>query len=397
MEKLAIFGGSPVRETPISYGRQYIDDDDIAAVAEILRGDSLTGGPKIAELEQRLCEITGAKYAVAVANGTAALHLAALAAGVQPGDEVIVSSITFAASSNCVLYCGAAPVFADIRPDTYNIDPASIRSLITPETKGIVAVDFTGQAVEHDEIRAICREHNLFFIEDAAHAIGTKYKGKPVGSIADMTCFSFHPVKTVTGGEGGAVTTNDELLYHRLVRLRAHGITRNQEEMIHPTDARWYNEQVELGYNYRLTDFQAALILSQFNKLSLFSARRKAIVEKYNAAFEEMSEIFVQKEIPESETTRHLYILRLKPDRLSCDRRQFFDALWAENIHSQVHYLPVYWHSYYEKLGYGKGLCPNAEAYYNEVMSLPLYYSMTDGDVEDVIHAVKKIVDYYRR
>lgn len=397
MEKLAIFGGSPVRETPISYGRQYIDDDDIAAVTEILRGDSLTGGPKIAELEQRLCEITGAKYAVAVANGTAALHLAALAAGVQPGDEVIVSSITFAASSNCVLYCGAAPVFADIRPDTYNIDPASIRSLITPETKGIVAVDFTGQAVEHDEIRAICREHNLFFIEDAAHAIGTKYKGKPVGSIADMTCFSFHPVKTVTGGEGGAVTTNDELLYHRLVRLRAHGITRNQEEMIHPTDARWYNEQVELGYNYRLTDFQAALILSQFNKLSLFSARRKAIVEKYNTAFAEMSEIFVQKEIPESETTRHLYILRLKPDRLSCDRRQFFDALWAENIHSQVHYLPVYWHSYYEKLGYRKGLCPNAEAYYNEVMSLPLYYSMTDGDVEDVIHAVKKIVDYYRR
>lgn len=397
MEKLAIFGGSPVRETPISYGRQYIDDDDIAAVTEILRGDSLTGGPKIAELEQRLCEITGAKYAVAVANGTAALHLAALAAGVQPGDEVIVSSITFAASSNCVLYCGATPVFADIRPDTYNIDPASIRSLITPETKGIVAVDFTGQAVEHDEIRAICREHNLFFIEDAAHAIGTKYKGKPVGSIADMTCFSFHPVKTVTGGEGGAVTTNDELLYHRLVRLRAHGITRNQEEMIHPTDARWYNEQVELGYNYRLTDFQAALILSQFNKLSLFSARRKAIVEKYNTAFAEMSEIFVQKEIPESETTRHLYILRLKPDRLSCDRRQFFDALWAENIHSQVHYLPVYWHSYYEKLGYRKGLCPNAEAYYNEVMSLPLYYSMTDGDVEDVIHAVKKIVDYYRR
>lgn len=397
MEKLAIFGGSPVRETPISYGRQYIDDDDIAAVTEILRGDSITGGPKIAELEQRLCEITGAKYAVAVANGTAALHLAALAAGVQPGDEVIVSSITFAASSNCVLYCGATPVFADIRPDTYNIDPASIRSLITPETKGIVAVDFTGQAVEHDEIRAICREHNLFFIEDAAHAIGTKYKGRPVGSIADMTCFSFHPVKTVTGGEGGAVTTNDELLYHRLVRLRAHGITRNQEEMIHPTDARWYNEQVELGYNYRLTDFQAALILSQFNKLSLFSARRKAIVEKYNTAFAEMSEIFVQKEIPESETTRHLYILRLKPDRLSCDRRQFFDALWAENIHSQVHYLPVYWHSYYEKLGYRKGLCPNAEAYYNEVMSLPLYYSMTDGDVEDVIHAVKKIVDYYRR
>ncbi len=397
MEKLAIFGGSPVRENPLPYGRQYIDDNDVAAVAKVLQGDFLTGGPGIERLEQRLCEITGARYAVAVANGTAALHLAAMAAGVQAQDEVIVSSITFAASSNCILYCGAVPVFADIRPDTYNIDPESIRKLITPATRGIVAVDFTGQAVEHDEIRSICREHGLFLIEDAAHAIGTKYKGQPVGSIADMTCFSFHPVKTVTGGEGGAVTTDDEQLYHRLMRLRSHGITRRQEEMVHPTDAGWYNEQVELGYNYRLTDIQAALLLSQLDKLSLFSARRKAIVEKYNAAFADMPEIIVQKEIPESDTTRHLYILRLRLDRLTCDRRQFFDALWAENIHSQVHYLPVYWHSHYEKLGYEKGLCPNAEAYFNEVMSLPLFYSLSDEDVETVIHAVKKIVGHYRR
>ncbi len=397
MEKLAIFGGRPVREQPISYGKQYIDDEDIAAVTEALRGKDITGGPKIDELEKMLCEITGAKYAVAVANGTAALHLAAMAAGVQAGDEVIVSSITFAASANCVLYCGAMPVFADIRPDTYNVDPASVRNLITPETKGIVAVDFTGQSVENDELRAICKEHNLFFIEDAAHAIGTKYRGKPVGSLADMTCFSFHPVKTVTGGEGGAITTNDERLYHRLIRLRTHGITRNRNEMVHPTDAKWYNEQVELGYNYRLTDFQAALICSQLKKLSLFSQRRKEIVEKYNKAFEDMPEIFVQKEIPQSETTRHLYILRLNLDRLNCDRRQFFDALWAENICPQVHYLPVYWHSYYENMGYVKGLRPNAEAYYNEVMSIPLYYSLTDDDVEDVVCAVKKVVDYYRK
>ena len=397
MEQLAIFGGTPVREDKIFYGRHCIEDDDVAAVVETLKSDLITTGPKIGELEELLCGITGAKYAVVVSNGTAALHLAALAADFQEGDEVIVSSITFAASSNCVLYCGAKPVFADINPETYNVDPKSVRSLITPKTRGIVAVDFTGQAVEHEELRAICEEHNLILIEDAAHAIGTKYKGRPVGSIADMTCFSFHPVKTVTGGEGGAITTNDEAFYHRLMRLRAHGITREQSEMVHPTDALWYNEQVELGYNYRMTDFQAALLISQLNKLPKFSARRREIVEKYDAAFMEMPELVVQKEIPESDTTRHLYILRLNLDKLNCSRRQFFDALYAENTCPQVHYLPVYWHSYYEKLGYEKGLCPNAEKYYNEVMSIPLYYSLTDKDVDDVIHAVKKVVAYYRR
>ena len=397
MEKLAIFGGTPVRETAIYYGRQCIEQDDVDAVAKTLLSDLITCGPKVEELERKLCEITGAKYAVVVANGTAALHLAALAAGFAEGDEVIVSSITFAASSNCVLYCGAKPVFADIKPDTYNIDPASVRKLITPNTKGIVAVDFTGQAVELDEIREICRENNLVLIEDAAHAIGTKYKGQPIGSLADMTTFSFHPVKTVTGGEGGAITTNDEQLYRKLMRLRTHGITRHQEEMVHPTDAVWYNEQVELGYNYRMTDFQAALLNSQLNKLDKFRKRRKEIVEIYDKAFAEMPEIFVQKEIPESDTTRHLYVIRLNPDKLTCDRRQFFDALRAENTVPQVHYLPVYWHSYYEKLGYKKGLCPNAEKYYEEAMSIPLYYSLSDEDVEDVIHAGKKVVEYYRK
>lgn len=396
MEQLAIFGGKPVRETPIYYGRQCIEDDDVAAVAEALKSDSITCGPKIDELEKLLCKITGAKYAVAVCNGTAALHLAALAAGFQEGDEVIVSSITFAASSNCVLYCGAKPVFADIDPETYNIDPASVRRLITPRTRGIVAVDFTGQSVRHDELRTICKEHNLTLIEDAAHAIGTKYNGQPIGSIADMTCFSFHPVKTVTGGEGGAITTNDENLYRRLMRARTHGITRIRSEMAHPTDARWYNEQVELGYNYRMTDFQAALLISQLHKLPKFSSRRKEIVKKYDAAFAEVPEIVVQKEIPQSDTTRHLYILRLNLEKMTCHRRQFFDALYAENICPQVHYLPVYWHSYYEKLGYEKGICPNAEKYYNEVMSIPLYYSLTDEDVEDVVRAVKKVVAYYR-
>lgn len=397
MEKLAVFGGAPVREKPIYYGRQCVEQDDIDAVVEALRGDLITCGPWIAALEKKLCEVAGAKYAVVVANGTAALHLAALAAGFGEGDEVIVSAITFAASANCVLYCGARPVFADIDPETYNIDPESLKKLITPKTKGIVAVDFTGQAVEHDSIRRICQENGLAFIEDAAHAIGTRYKGQPVGSLADMTCFSFHPVKTVTGGEGGAITTNDERLYRRLLRLRTHGITRDQGEMVHPTDAPWYNEQVELGFNYRMTDFQAALLLSQLNKLPKFSDRRKEIVKRYDQVFGEMPEIIVQKEIPESDTTRHLYILRLNPERLTCSRREFFDALYAENVCPQVHYLPVYWHSYYEKLGYGKGLCPNAEAYYEWSMSIPLYYGMTDQDVEDTIQAVKKVVGYYGR
>lgn len=396
MEQLAVMGGSPVRSTPISYGRHYIDDDDIAAVAATLR-ETLTCGPKIDELEQKLCEITGAKYAVAVSNGTAALHIAAMAAGIGQGDEVIVSPITFAASANCVLYCGGTPVFADINPKTYNIDPASIRAHITEKTKAVVAVDFTGQAVELDEIRAICKEHNLILIEDAAHSIGTRYNGQPVGSIADMTTFSFHPVKTVTAGEGGAVMTNDKALYRKLRLYRSHGITRDREEMVHPTDAGWYNEQVTLGYNYRMTDIQAALLLSQLNKLDAFSRRRKEIVAMYNEAFAEIPQIKVQEEILKSDTTRHLYILRLDLSKLNCDRRQFFDALKAENIYSQVHYLPVYWHSHYEKLGYKHGLCPEAESYYMESMSLPLYYSMTNQDVADVVCAVKKLIAYYAK
>lgn len=397
MEQPAICGGTPVRTTPLSYGRQYIDDADIQAVVDTLKSDYLTCGPRITQLEQRLCAVTGAKYCVAVSNGTAALHIAAMAAGISEGDEVITTPITFAASANCALYCGAKPVFADINPNTYNIDPASIRTHITPRTKAVVAVDFTGQAVELDEIRSICREHNLLLIEDAAHSIGTRYNGQPIGSIADMTTFSFHPVKTVTAGEGGAVTTNDKALYDKLILARAHGITRDRSQMVHPTDDPWYYEQVDLGYNYRMTEFQAALLMSQLDKLEQFSRRRKGIVAKYDAAFSRIPQLQVQQEIPASDTTRHLYILRLHSEMLTCTRREFFDALGAEGIHSQVHYLPVYWHPYYAKLGYEKGLCPEAERYYQEVMSLPLHYSLTDQDVEDVIQAVIKLVNYYKK
>lgn len=397
MNQPAIIGGTPVRETKLSYGRQYIDDKDIQAVTEVLKSGYITCGPKINEFEKKLCEITGVKYAVAVSNGTAALHLACMAIELGEGDEIITTPITFAASANCALYCKAKPVFADINPETYNISPASIREHVTPATKAVVAVDFTGQAVELDEIRSICDEYNLVLIEDAAHSIGTKYNNRPVGSIADMTTFSFHPVKTITAGEGGAITTNNENLYRKLLRLRAHGITRNTEEMVNVNDNPWYYEEVELGYNYRLTDFQAALAASQLDKLPAFSKRRKEIVARYNEAFKDLPEIIIQKEIPESDTTRHLYIIQLNLELLNCNRRDFFDALCAENIYPQVHYIPVYYHSHYEKLGYQKGICPAAEHLYERIITIPLFYSMTDQDVEDVIHAVNKLVAYYKK
>ena len=397
MEKLAIDGGTPVRKEKIFYGRQWVDAKDVEAVSKVLTGDYLTCGPTVTALEQKICEVTDAKYAVSVCNGTAALHCACIAAGLGEGDEVITTPITFAASANCAVYVGATPVFADINPETYNIDPDSIEAHITDKTKAIVAVDFTGQAVEHKRIREICDKHGLIFIEDAAHAIGTKYDGKPVGSLADMTCFSFHPVKTVTAGEGGAITTNDPELYRKLHLASQHGIVRNPAEMVEEPEGPWVYEMQEHGFNYRMTDFQAALLISQLNKLDKFSARRREIVNKYNEAFKDIPELFIQKEIPESDTTRHLYIIQLKLDKLTCTRRQFFDALAAENVQPQVHYVPVYYFPFYEKRGYKKGLCPVAEEMYKGIMSIPLYPMMTDEDVTDVIAAVKKVVNAYKK
>ena len=395
MDKPAICGGNPIRDTKIFYGHQYIDEADIQAVVDVLRSDYLTCGPKITELEEKLCQITGAKYAVVCSNGTAALHLACMAAGVTVGDEVITTPITFAASANCALYCGAKPVFADINEETYNIDPANVEALTNEKTKAVVAVDFTGQSVELDRLMKHCRKHNLVLIEDGAHVIGTRYNGKCNGSIADMTTLSFHPVKTVTCGEGGAVLTNNEEYYKRLILYRTHGITRVPDQMENEADGPWYYEQIALGMNYRLTDMQAALLISQLNKLPVFSKRRKEIVKAYNEAFLKLPQIIVQKEIPESDTTRHLYILRLNRERLKIDRKQFFEALAAENICCNVHYIPTYYFPYYEKLGYKRGLCPKAEKLYEEIISLPLYYAMTDQDVQDVIGAVTKIAEYY--
>lgn len=397
VDKPALCGGRPVRDTRIYYGHQYIDEADIQAVTEVLRNCDLTCGPKIKELEDKLCAVTGAKYAVVCSNGTAALHMAALAAGIGPGDEVITTPITFAASANCALYCGARPVFADINEQTYNIDPACVEALVSEKTRAVVAVDYTGQSVQLDELLALCKKNHLVLIEDGAHVIGTSYRGRKNGSIADMTTLSFHPVKTVTSGEGGAVLTNSEDYYRKLLLYRAHGITRDPSLMEHEPDGPWYYEQIALGMNYRLTDIQAALLISQLDKLPAFMARRKAIVKAYNEAFSKLPQLSVQKEIPESDTTRHLYILRIRLERLTIDRKRFFEALAAENVCCNVHYIPTYYFPYYEKLGYHRGICPRAEKLYEEIISLPLYYAMTDQDVADVIRAVTRIAAYFAK
>ena len=380
------------------YGKQTIEDDDIKAVVDTLKSPLITCGPKVDELEKELCEYTGARYAVAVSNGTAALHCACIAAGIGSGDEVITTPMTFAASANCVLYCGARPVFADINPETYNIDPDSIRKCITSRTKAIIAVDFTGQVVEADKIRNICDEYGLMFIEDAAHSIGSSYNGTKVGNIADITTFSFHPVKTITGGEGGAVLTNDENLYNKISLAHTHGITHDEAMMKDlPHEGMWYYEQISLGYNYRMTDFQAALLISQLAKLERFKKRRKEIVDYYDSELKHVDGIIIQKEIEQSDTCRHLYIIRLDENVLSCTRREFFDEMGSRGVQPQVHYVPVYWFPYYQKLGYKKGLCPNAERIYKGIMSIPLYPLLTEEEMKYVVDVIKSIVEKYKR
>lgn len=396
MAELAINGGKPVFNERIGYGHQYIDDDDIRAVVDVLKSDFLTCGPKIEETEAKLCKITGAKYAVLVSNGTAALHAALFASGIGSGDEIITTPITFAASSNCAFYCGAKPVFADIDLETYNIDPRKIEEKITKKTKAVVAVDFTGQVVDIERIRDICDRYNLIFIEDAAHSLGSKYKGIPVGNLADMTEFSFHPVKTCTAGEGGAITTNNEDYYKKLLLFRTHGITRNFEWMNSVPEGSWYYQQIELGYNYRITDIQAALLSSQLNKLDKFAIRRKELVRKYDEAFSEIPEIVIQKEIAESDTVRHLYVIQLNLEMLSCGRREVFEALQAEGVGVNVHYIPVYSFPFYQKQGYRMGLCPNAEKLYERIITIPLFYGMSDKQQEKVIEAVMKVIKFFR-
>ena len=372
----------------IPYGRQTVDEDDIKAVVEVLKSDFLTTGPAIAEFEKRVADYVGAKYAVAIANGTAALHAACFAAGIGEGDEVITTPITFAASSNCVLYCGGTPVFADIRPDTYNIDPDDIERKITDRTKAIIAVHFTGQPCEMEQIHEIARKHNLVVIEDGAHALGAEYKGKKVGSLSDMTTFSFHPVKHITTGEGGMIVTDNVKLYERLKLFRTHGITR-EEHLLKKNDGPWYYEQLDLGYNYRITDFQCALGSSQLKKLPEFLKRRKEIAKKYDEAFAECEMIQIPYQKEGCQNAWHLYIIRVKNGK----RKEVFEKLREAGIGVNVHYIPVYQHPYYRKHGYAEVCCPNAEAYYNECISIPMYPALTEEEQNYVIQKILEIVE----
>lgn len=393
---LAINGGNKVRNTYLSYGNQWIDNDDIKEVINVLKSDFLTTGPKVKEFEDKVAKYVGAKYAVAVSNGTAALHAACYAAGIRSGDEVIVTSLTFAASANCILYCGGIPVFCDINAKTMNIDVNKIEEKITSKTKAIIPVDLCGQSVDMDKIMEIAKKHNLIVIEDGAHALGSEYKGQKVGNKADMTEFSFHPVKPITTGEGGIVVTNDEDLYNRLSLFRTHGITKDRNRMIN-NEGPWYYEQIDLGYNYRITDLQCALGISQMSKIDKFLKRRRQIVKIYNEAFKDLKEIITPYEEDFSNSGWHIYVIRLKLDDLKVGRKEIFEALQKENIGVNVHYLPVYLHPYYKNLGYKKGLCKEAEKAYESMITLPLFPKMSDKDVKDVIEAVNKVISYYRK
>lgn len=380
----------------IPYGRQWIDEDDIQAVIEVLRGDYLTTGPTIKEFEMKLAEVINAQYVVAISNGTAALHAACFAAGISQGDEVITSPITFAASANCVLYMGAKPIFVDINRDTYNIEPDEIRKRITNRTKAIIPVHFTGQPCDMDKILSIAKEYNLTVIEDGAHALGAEYKGRKVGSIGDMTTFSFHPVKHITTGEGGAIATNNKELYEKLLAFRTHGITRDINKLSR-NEGPWYYEQQFLGYNYRITDIQAALGISQLNKLDMFIGKRREYVGRYNKAFETLDGIVVPHQLKGAGSAWHLYVIQLELEKLAIGRKEFYNELIKRKIGVNVHYIPVYYHPYYQKLGYERGLCPRAENLYERIITLPLYPQMKAEDVKYVIDNVKEIIENNRK
>jgi perosamine synthetase len=393
-QPLAILGGTPVRATYLPYGHQSIDEADIQAVVDVLRSDWLTTGPRVHEFEEAFAARVGAKHAVSFSSGTAALHAAAFASGLKPGDEAITTPMTFAATANCVLYQGAVPVFVDVHADTLNLDPDGLKRRITQKTRVIVPVDYAGQPADLDVIRSLAADHGLIVIEDACHALGAKYRGRAVGSISDMTVFSFHPVKHITTGEGGMVTTDHAGFAETLRRFRNHGISSDARQR--QAAGQWYYEMVLLGFNYRMPDILCALGSQQLKRLEANLARRSEIATRYTKAFRELQVIALLQPRSDVDHAWHLYPIRLQLKKLSADRSRIFSALRAENIGVNVHYIPVHLHPYYrDRFGYQGGEYPVAEQAYERLISLPMFHGMTDRDVEDVILAVSKVVEYY--
>jgi perosamine synthetase len=394
-EGLALHGGKPVRAELLPYGRQSIGEDDIAAVVQTLRSDWLTTGPKINEFEEAFAAWVGARYAVSFSSGTAGLHGAAFAAGLGAGDEAITSPLTFAATANCILYQGGKPVFADVRRDTLNIDPECVLKCVTPRTKALLPVDYAGHPADLDEIHKIACRHGVVVIEDACHALGAEFRGRRVGSISHMTVFSFHPVKHLTTGEGGMVTTDNPRFADTLRKFRNHGISSEARER--QAQGQWHYEMVLLGFNYRLTDIACSLGLRQLTKLDGNLARRRVIAAKYNEALRDVDGIVLPVVKEGVNPAWHLYPARLDLDSLSASRADIFQALRAENIGANVHYIPVHLHPYYRgRFGYNPGDFPVSESAYDLLISLPMFHGMTDRDVDDVVRALEKVMDFYR-
>ncbi len=398
LEMLAIDGGTPVRASLLPYGRQSLDDSDIRAVVEVLKSDWLTTGPKVGEFEERFAAQVGARHAVSFSSGTAALHGAAFAAELGPGDEAITTPMTFCATANCILYQGATPLFADVSADTLNLDPEAVAARLSrrqaSRVKAIIAVDYAGHPSALDELARLsqAQEQRTLLIEDACHALGAEYHGKRVGGIADMTVFSFHPVKHLTTGEGGMVATNDAPLAETLRRFRNHGIS--SEARDRQKAGQWFYEMVLLGFNYRLTDIACALGLSQLERLDSNLARRREIAARYAAGLRDLPVVLpaVREGV---DPAWHLYPIRLQLEMLAADRAEVFRALRAENIGVNVHYIPVHRHPYYRQRFKAAETYPVAEDAYDRLISLPMFHSMTDQDVEDVIHAVRKVLRHF--
>ncbi|MFC1630128.1 UDP-4-amino-4,6-dideoxy-N-acetyl-beta-L-altrosamine transaminase [Patescibacteria group bacterium] len=374
----------------IPYGHQWIDNKDIKEVAKALKTDWITQGSKIAEFEKTVAKYCGAKYAVAVSSGTAALHLAYTVVGTKPGDEIITTPLTFAATANTIVHCGGEPVFVDVESDSLNINPELIEGSITSKTKAIVPVDFAGHPCDYKDILKIAQKHKLLIIEDAAHALGSIYRGKKIGNFADMTILSFHPVKAITTGEGGMVLTNNKSFYEKLKVLRHHGIIKKPEK------GGWYYEIENPGYNYRITDFQCVLGLSQLKKLDKFIKRRREIVAKYNQAFKDIKGIIIPKERNYVKSAWHIYPIQLNLQKIKVDRRKIFENLRKERIMVQIHYIPLHLQPFYrKKFGYKKGDFPVAEKYYKRTVTLPLFPGITNKDLDRVVKTVKKLINFY--